>query len=375
MGPGHSGLRPRLRTGGRGRWIFQYRIGRRQRRATIGVASAISPADARATAATLYARTKMGEDPAAMKEKAVAAQNDWFDRAVDIYLDRRRESLRPRSFEEVRRHLQTHSAPLHVLPLAEIDRRRVAVLLAGLGEKNGPVAANLVRASLSAFFAWAMREGLASANPITSTNKHAVAASRERVLSDEELKAIWTAANSAGQYGVIVKLLALTGARREEIGRLTWPEIDLDAALISLPGSRTKNHKPFQIPLSPAAVSLLAAQPRRVGVDFLFGRAGFKGWAQGKAALDRRAKIAPWRAHDLRRTMSTVMHERLGVAPHVVEACLNHVSGHQGNVAGVYNRAQYVVEKRRALDIWAAHVAAVVEGRASKVVAFGRAAQ
>jgi integrase len=365
----------RLRAGGRGRWIFQYRTGRRQRRATIGVASAISPADARAMATKLYARTRLGEDPAAEKAKAVADQADTFERMADLYLERRRGELRPRSFLEVRRHLLIHSKPLHPLPLAEIDRRRIAQLLAGLGEKNGPVAANLVRASLSAFFSFMMREGIASANPITDTNKFDVAASRERVLSDEELKAIWVAADTAGQYGAIVKLLALTACRREEIGRLTWPEIDLDAALISLPGTRTKNHKPFQIPLSPSAVSLLATQPPRVGFGFLFGRMGFKSWAQGKAAIDRRAKIASWRVHDLRRTVSTIMHERLGVPPHVVEACLNHVSGHHGGVAGVYNKSQYLSEKRRALDMWAEHLLAVVEGRASKVVQFGRAAQ
>jgi hypothetical protein len=89
-----------------------------------------------------------------------------------------------------------------------------------------------------------------------------------------------------------------------------------------------------------------------------------------RAALDARAKIAPWVLHDLRRTMSTVMHERLGVQPHIVEACLNHVGGHQGGVAGTYNRSVYANEKRRAVDLWAAHVEAMVEGRESKVVAF-----
>ena len=89
---------------------------------------------------------------------------------------------------------------------------------------------------------------------------------------------------------MIVKLLALTACRREEIGGLAWSEIDLDAALISLPGNRTKNHKPFQVPLSGPVASILSAQPRRAGVDFLFGRMGFESWAQGKAALDRRVK-------------------------------------------------------------------------------------
>ena len=143
------------------------------------------------------------------------------------------------------------------------------------------------------------------------------------------------------QYNAVVRLLLLTGARRDEIGGLKWDEIDFDSAMISLPGERTKNSKPFDIPLTPAALAILEAQPRR-DRTFVFGRGqgGFSGWSKSKKELDQRANIAPWRLHDLRRTMSTVMHE-LGVQPHIVEAVLNHISGHKGGVSGVYNKASY----------------------------------
>jgi hypothetical protein len=143
------GLALRLRAAGSRNWVFQYRVGRRQHRQTIGSASAISAADARATASKLYARVKLGEDPAATKAKAVAAQADTFAAVLDPYLARQRQSLRPRSFAEVERHLAVHAKPLHAVPLAEVDRRHVARLLATIGETSGRTAANHVRASLS----------------------------------------------------------------------------------------------------------------------------------------------------------------------------------------------------------------------------------
>jgi integrase len=286
---------------------------------------------------------------------------------ADLYLARQRQSLRPRSFVSAQRHLISYAKPLRALPLAEIDRRPVAKLIASLGDSSGATTANMVRASLSACFSWGMREGLCASNPAQHTNKLAVPASRDRVLSDHELAAIWR--GTEGDYSAIVCLLMLLGCRREEVGGLKWSEIDLGRAMISLPGERTKNGRAFDIPLAPAALAILQAQPRREG-DHVFGRAGFKGWVTGKREIDKRVKIAPWRLHDLRRTVSTQMHERLGVAPHVVEAVLNHVSGHQAGVAGTYNKATYAAEKRRTLDRWAEHLLAIVEGRDSKIVPF-----
>ena len=138
--------------------------------------------------------------------------------------------------------------------------------------------------------------------------------------------------------------------------------------MISLPGERTKNSKPFDIPLTPAALAILEAQPRQ-GRAFVFGRGqgGFSGWSKSKTELDRRANIAPWRLHDLRRTASTVMHG-LGVQPHVVEAVLNHISGHKGAWLVFIIGPTYSAEKAAALALWAEHVLAVVEGRPAKIV-------
>jgi integrase len=168
-------------------------------------------------------------------------------------------------------------------------------------------------------------------------------------------------------------LLALTGARANEIAALSWPEGDDDK--IALPASRTKNKRDHVIPLSEQAQAILDHRPRRADHDFVFGRRNgrpFTGWSVCGDLLDARIKdsgatVAHWTPHDLRRTAATRMAE-LGVPPHIIEAVLNHVSGHKHGVAGIYNRATYEPEKRHALALWADHLLAIVEGRKRVVV-------
>jgi integrase len=364
------GLAVRLRSGGaKPNWVFQYRVGARSRRMSLGAVSAISAAAARARAIQLYAAVKAGGDPAAAKAKAATTLGETFGDSVAIYLRRQAECLRARSLVEVTRHLSSHCKPIHRLPLAEIDRRAISRLLSGLAETSGPVTSNRVGSSIAAFFSWAIREGWVDANPASDLNKRAEVP-RSRTLADDEIRKVWAATGGTDQYSSVVRLLLLTGARREEVGGLRWDEIDFDKATITLPPSRTKNAKEHQIPLSPLALDVLEAQPRRDRTH-VFGEGpthGFRGWSQGKFELDARTKIEPrWVVHDLRRTLSTRMHE-LGVQPHIVEAVLNHMSGHKAGVAGVYNKAVYANEKRMALALWAEHAAAIVEDRPAKVI-------
>ena len=174
-----------------------------------------------------------------------------------------------------------------------------------------------------------------------------------------------------------MRLLILTGARREEIASLRWSEVDLDDGTITLPPSRTKNKREHVIPLSTPARALLAAQPRRAEDDgrprdLIFGSGAreFLDMSGGKADLDARINVANkgeplphWVAHDFRRAISTTLHERLGVPPHVVEFILAHVGGHKSGVAGVYNRASYLDERRRALQRWADHIEQLGSGK------------
>jgi integrase len=227
------------------------------------------------------------------------------------------------------------------------------------------VAANRARTSLSAFFTWAIKRGLHDHNPVigTETRKEKT---RDRVLTDSELATVWKAVSSS-DYGDIVRLLMLTGQRASEISDLRWDEIDFDNGLISLPSERTKNKRPHQIPMCDLVRQILRGRKRTR--DFVFGEGvgGFSGWGKAKERLDKaienkRGKPLPhWTIHDLRRTFATRLSD-LGEAPHIIEACLNHVSGHKSGVAGIYNRSLYKAEKANALARWGEHITGLVGG-------------
>jgi integrase len=369
------GLRLRAKVGA-SRWIFQYRFGPQQRRVTLGHFPALTVAKARENASHLHARVHLGSDPQAEKVEHQARAAETMAATLQAYLAHQRINLRPRSYVEVERHLNKYCKPLHGLQLAKIDRRIVAGRIAKVTSDSGPPTANRTRASLAAFFSWAIGEGLLDHNPVLGSNRN-LEKPRERVLEDDELKAIWAATDGSDDYSAVVRLLALTGCRATEIGSLRWSEINLDKDQIELPSARTKNGRPHAIPMAPAVRAILEGRPRRPDRDLFFGRrqdAPLRGWAVLKEALDKRIKdngavVAAWVHHDLRRTFATRLAE-LGISPHIIEACLNHVSGHKRGVAGVYNRSDYVAQKRHALELWAEHLLAIVEGRAmpSKVV-------
>jgi integrase len=357
-----SGFGVRLRAGGSRTWIYQYRIGSKQRRMVLGSASSVPLALARGNASQLEAKVRLGGDPAMVKETARRDADNTFGALVARYLESRKSEWRPRSEREVTRHLTLYAKPLHRLPITAVSQRDVADLLSGVARDAGNVTSNRVRASMAAFLGWIIREGirLPEGNVVAYTNKREEK-SRDRVLSDAELKAIWRAC-PARDYGAILKLLMLTGQRAGEIAALRWSEIHDDQIVLS--AERTKNARTHTVPLSEPAKAILAAFNAK-GRACVFGRdkRGFCGWSTAKEGIDARiaAPLAHWTPHDLRRSVATRMAE-LGVQPHVIEAVLNHASGHKRAVAGIYNRATYDKEKREALNLWAEHVTALVEG-------------
>lgn len=357
-------------------WFVSYRLGGRgspQRRLTIGSLSQLDLDAARREARAALARVRLGGDPSQDKTESREQAAATFGKTVDLYLDMVERKLRPRSFEEVKRHLRSHWQSLHGLPLKKIARANVALQISTIAKENGPYASNRARAALSALFSWAIGEGLADLNPVIGTNKATEEVSRDRTLTAEELRLIWNELG-AGDFGAIVKLLMLTGQRREEVAAMRWNEIDLESALWRLPRERSKNGLPHDVPLNaPSLVILKGLNRRRKERELVFGegRGPFSGWSSCKSRLDDKillvrrkvnptALLVPWRIHDLRRTVATMM-VNLGVLPHVVEAVLNHVSGHKAGVAGIYNRANYAAEKRAALDLWGDYIISLVE--------------
>jgi integrase len=327
-------------------YCLRYRLAGLQHYRSIGRhGSPWTPDTARAKAKQMLGEIAGGKHPA--EEQAKLKEAETFGGEVERYLARRRPSMKPRSFEEVERHLLSHAKPLHRSRLGEIDRRTIALRLAEIETASGPTARNRVRSSLSTFFSWAVKEGLLEINPVAATGKADEGGSRERVLTDAELSAIWKAVGE-GDFADIVRLLILSGQRREEIGGLRWNEVDFRNRWICLPPERTKNRKEHIVPLSPKALAIL--QQHRAGEGRVFPSLS---WSDRKEGLDRAVGFNGWRLHDLRRTAATMMADKLGVLPHIVEAILNHQSGSKSGVAGIYNRARYLEEMRTALERWA----------------------
>jgi integrase len=353
-----TGFGLRVRAGGSRRWIFDYRLGGIKLRLVIGSAGAMDVDEARAKARKAHVAVDDGKDPAVEKASKKAASALLFSSVMEDYLAIRQKNMKPRSFEESDRHLRKHWAPLHKLSIAAVSRPIIASHLRKIAGDSGPVAADRARATLSAMYGWAIGEGLCETNPVMGTNTQSDAEPRDRVLSDAELAAIWKAAPD-NPYGRIVKLLMLTGQRRDEIGGMLWSEIqnaeDPETALIAIPGDRTKNSRSHDVPLSSMALAVLRDELLVDGQDAVFGETGFSNWSRSKAALDDACKVKNWTLHDLRRTCATRMAD-LRVQPHIIEAVLNHVSGHKAGVAGIYNRSSYDEEKREALTLWAGHI-------------------
>ena len=207
-----------------------------------------------------------------------------------------------------------------------------------------------------------MGRGIIEANPAADLPKPGSETKRSRVLRHDELARVWKAAGEIGwPFGDAIRLLILTGARREEIGQLKWSEIEGD--VIALGGARTKNAEPHNIPLSDSAKAILQRLPRIVGSALVFttnGKTAISGWSRAKTQIDEASAVSAWRFHDIRRTVATGL-QKLGVNLQTIEAVLGHTSGSRSGVVGVYQRHSFDAEKRAALDAWGGHVTSLVQ--------------
>jgi integrase len=354
----------RIRAGGSRNWIVQYELhGHQQRRVTIGSVKVFSPEKARKEAREILAKARLGQDPQADERKADEQARVTLKVIIDRYLAEKGPKLRLRTRREIDRYLLKHWKPLHRTPIHQIERKHVAAHIGGPA-----TAAGRARSALSAVFAWAIKEGLADVNPVIGTRApDEDARPRERVLDNTELAAVWRACGD-DDHGKIVRLLLLTGARRQEVGSMAWSELDRERGTWTIPPERTKNKRPHTLALPAAAWAIIETVEHRDSLDGLFGRngGGFSSWSTAKKLLDERVDIAPWVLHDVRRSVATGMAD-LGVLPHTIEALLNHV-GYREGVAGVYNKSAYEREVRTALALWSDHVRGLVHGSERKII-------
>jgi integrase len=233
---------------------------------------------------------------------------------------------------------------------------------------HAPVSANRLHSALSALFAWARGKRLVAANPCTGLDRPAEERSRDHVLDEAGLQKVWLAAGEVGHpYAGIVRLLVLTGQRRNEIAGLRWSEIDLEERVIRLPGARTKNGRPHDVPLSAQALAIVAGLPRHTDLLFTIRRKPITGFAHLKEKLDAASGVTGWTLHDLRRTVASGL-QKLGVRLEVTESVLNHRSGSTAGIVGIYQRHDYADEKRDALARWGDYVDALVSGTNARVV-------
>jgi integrase len=263
------------------------------------------------------------------------------------------------------------------------EARRVAT--PGLGVRNNGHSENRarhLREALSPFFAWAHRNRLVNSNPCGSVAPPTLPKSRDRILSDDEVRWFWNASTGLGPFEGALKVLLLTGQRLDEIAGMMRDELRDDE--LHIPKERTKNKRPHIVPLLPAALALIRRE--EANGPFVFtttGRTPISGWSKTKKRLDvamlelaRREKgksfeLKHWTIHDLRRTFATGLSD-LGIGPDVIEQVLNHVSGTRAGVAGIYNRSALLPERREALKRWEQHVLAIVEGRPANVTPIRR---
>ncbi|HEY8005484.1 MAG TPA: integrase arm-type DNA-binding domain-containing protein [Methylocella sp.] len=367
------GLYFTIQPSGKQSWAYRYRFNGRPRKFTIGPYPSIDIKTARDRAREAFRligeKIDPGVEKKASRAKAMLPANDLVEaviaRFVTIYAKPR---MRPVSAHEVERILMKEVATAWPRRrLSEISDTDVNTLLDGIVARGSPITANRTLAWLRRLCSWAKGRKLLTANPCDGVEAPADEIARDRFLSDDELLAVWRAAEAQEPpYDAFLKLLILTGARRNEVAEMKWSEVNCETKTWVLPKERAKNKRAHEIPLSDLAFDILQACPRIDGSDLVFtlnGKNRITAFHLTKQRVDALMPddVLPWTLHDLRRTFASGC-ARLGIAIHVVEALLNHKSGAIKGVAAVYNRHDYAPEKQSAVATWANYVSALVSG-------------
>jgi integrase len=389
----------RISDSGRKTWQAFYRVDGKVIREKLGTLAQIqNVADAREMARQSMTKARSGSNPVEDRRKREdeerrqaeaeeARRKNTLAAVIDRYLaerpvDKGRRPLCAEYLAETARTLDKNvKQSLHgKRPLDDITGDDIKRLVRGIA-KDAPSQANHTLAYLKAMLGWALDEGLIEKNPASGVKMPAQKVERERALGDDEIRPFWLACNDIKwPFGPLAQLLLLTAQRRDELAHATWGEFDLDKQTWTLPSERTKNNRGHFVHLSPLAVEILEKLPRlasKKGWVFTTGLSGadtsVSGFGRGReriaAAMAEIAggEIAPFTLHDLRRSAATGM-AALGIAPHVVDKILNHSSGKISGVARIYNRYEFLAERRAALEAWARHVESLIRPTPSNIV-------
>jgi integrase len=364
------GLRLRVGSSGAKTFILRKRVGGRARNLTLDRyhERRFTLADARKKARALISDIEAGAEPQARRQRSRAGQTSGTVKS--LFEDYRAAKAGLRSISEVKRIFEKYVLPEIGGRLADsITRADVTRLVDGIA---APTMARAVGAQLSAFYSWAMpRLDRLESNPCRDAWKPPKPPSRDRVLSDEEIKALWHASfEEPAPFGPGIRLLMLTLQRRDEVFSADVAEFDLEKAVWRIPGNRAKNGVAHIVPLSTTVLAELVPliRGRREGKLFPargraeHGPSGFsRSWARVRQAVENEVgrSVERFTMHDLRRTGATGL-QRLGTRLEVTEAVLNHVSGTRAGIVGVYQRHHFTDEKYDALEMWANEVLGIV---------------
>jgi integrase len=421
---GCKGLYLVIQPSGAKSWAFRYRLLGQPKKLTLGpvysrarkhgashlgeegdepehavINQANTLAGARELAAAAARQVAKGLDPARKKERdkaearqtaenALALDRDTVEAVARLFIEKHaRANTKDRSWLEAARIIGLRPDPADDTKLIrtetggevlsrwgsrnihDIGRRDVHDLLDAIKDRGAPVVANRTLSHIRKMFNWAVQRDILAVSPCAGVSKPSVETSRDRVLGDDELRLVWLAAERIGwPFGPVVQMLILTLQRRVEVAGMHRKELHERSWVIAK--ERSKNGQAHEVPLSAAALDLLASMPTigKAGIVFtVTGDAVIRGFSRAKERLDaeilklRGEPLRPWTFHDLRRTGASGM-ARLGVRLEVIEKVLNHTGGSFRGVAGVYQRHSYADEKRAALELWARHVLSIVEG-------------
>jgi integrase len=355
-------------------------------------------AAARRLAGALKHEIATGKDVAAnhqaeKRSVAMSAENTFSAAATDFITQHAKRNTR--RWQDQARLLGLRGDELELIdkglasrwrdkPLSEIDADTVFRLIEEVRHKGVPglerrndepsePRARAMHSVLSKMFAWLQEKRRVTLNPLDVLKRPSPPKARDRVLDEKEIVKLWRAAEQASKpFDAAIKLLLLTGCRLNEVARMEVSELSDDLSMWTIQSSRVKNGRVHQVPLPPLAREIIAKVERMEGCKFVFsttGRSAISGWSKVKAKLDAAMQdVPPWRIHDVRRSTATHLSEA-GIAPHVVELVLNHISGARAGVAGTYNRSVQMQERRAALEAWADRIEVLVGGRRKRAKA------
>jgi integrase len=401
---GCRGLYLVIQPSGSKSWALRYRFAGKPCKLTLGPAlvlqhgeappenSAIDQpltlADARRLATEALSKVERGINPAKEKSTQIEAAHDAAAtreadgvEALAAQFIERYAKIKNKSWQQVDAIFRREILPRwRGKTVHEIEREDVEDLIDAIAADR-PIMANRTLAAVRKWFSWmagrskggrkAVLKARLRTAPCLGVEAPGQERSRERTLTNAEIAQLWSAADQEDEpFKGFVKVLLLTGQRRGEVAGMRHDELDLDRAVWSLPGARTKNARPHTVPLPSQVVAILKATPP-VASEYIFSATGdgpIAAFAKLKSRLEQRmATTSRWTLHDVRRSAATGMVD-IGVQPHIVEVLLNHSTGHRAGVAGTYNRSLYSAEKAEALQRWADYVDRIVTGAPAKVV-------